>query len=107
MMHWIVPIIYLGDSKFSNYETLHLKTDSPLVWAVSNYSYSCYEWDWYLFAKWSEWEWYKWDCGHCSCYWPLEHWYSGRFTQEEILILAKEVSEEIFTEIEKYILETK
>lgn len=75
---------------FAEYETKQLKTKAPLTVAIGNYATGSYEWYWVLFAKDTNGNWYKWDCGHCSCYWPLERWESGIFTQDEVEKLMEE-----------------
>ncbi len=73
-----------------SYEAEDIRTKAPLVFGISNYHHEW--WDWYgvFYGKDTEWNWHKWDCGHFSCYWPLEYWYSWVFTQDEIAILMKE-----------------
>lgn len=75
---------------FAEYEVRWLKTKAALTVSIGNYAQGWYEWWWSLFAKDILGNWYKWDCWHCSCYWPLERWESGIFTQDEIEKLMEE-----------------
>lgn len=81
---------YEQHEEFSEYETETLKTKSPLTVSIGNYATVSYEGDGVLFAKDTNGNWYKWDCGHCSCYWPLERGESWIFTQDEIEKLMEE-----------------
>lgn len=82
-----VKITYLGKSTFDKSDIAHLKVDAPLIAGITNYTYQSYAGSWICIAVDSEWTWYKWDCWHCSCYWPLEHGYTWRFTKKEIIKL--------------------
>ena len=80
-------------AEFTKYDTQRLRTKSPLKFAIGDYATAPYEWDGVLFAMDTERNWYKWECGHCSCYWPLERGESGIFTQDEIEKLMEPYTE--------------
>lgn len=99
LRYWAIPYYsfphkYTGygsnHATFAEYEVRQLKTQRPLTVSIGNYATWSYEWYWVLFAKDALGNWYKWDCWHCSCYWPLERWESGIFTQDEIEKLMEE-----------------
>jgi len=87
-------IKYLQDStNFSEYDLERIEHLNLEKW-VTNYSYVAYGWTGFLIAKDAENLWFKFELGHCSCYGPLENWYSWKFTKEEMLELIKALDPE-------------
>lgn len=96
-----MEIKYLKD-KFNEYDLKNIQKDNIIKW-ISNYEAWSHEWCWYLIALWEDWLWRKYDCWHCSCYWPLENWYSWKFTKEEIykIMEAEKISNYDYSESDK------
>lgn len=84
-------IKYLGKSEFGEWELSELK-DEIVSW-ITNYYYECYEWGGVFIYISNDGLWRYINCGHCSCYWPLEKWYSWIFTKEEILKLVEDAND--------------
>lgn len=79
-----MDITFLKDE----FELEVIEKDNIVKW-ITNYEGWSYEWHWYLIALSEDWLWRKYELWHCSCNWPLENWYSWKFTKNDILLLME------------------
>lgn len=81
-------IIYIWDYEFGSYDLDQLQLEDYKA-MITDYCYESYSWTGIAIAITTYNIWHKFHLWHCSCYWPIEHWYTGKFTTEEIRELIK------------------
>lgn len=70
-------------------EIKHIWGIDDFVTGITNYTYECYDWRGSFITLQEDWTWRNYSCWHCSCYGPLEHWYSWNFTADEMIKLVE------------------
>jgi len=97
----MLPIKYINNGEFSEWDFKQLKSTYTLVEGISNYEQRPYEGNWILIARDDQGMFQKYDCGHCSYRWPLENWYGWLFTKDEIIKLIESMDSFEATKAEK------